>query len=184
VEVDTSKKKKEKKIGKKDKIKATSLQKSNIEYYVIKNITGGGYLECFMRDPYLEDIHVVTGQKVHLTHKIFGMIKTNVEITHEEGPLFVRKISEKMGTPVSEGQPIVDGVLPDGSRGNIIYSNAISLKGPSMTIRRFTEVPISVTQLIKWGTLSSGIAAYLWLCLQYGRSFLFVEELPVEKQLQ
>ena len=171
VEVDTSKKKKEKKIGKKDKIKATSLQKSNIEYYVIKNITGGGYLECFMRDPYLEDIHVVTGQKVHLTHKIFGMIKTNVEITHEEGPLFVRKISEKMGTPVSEGQPIVDGVLPDGSRGNIIYSNAISLKGPSMTIRRFTEVPISVTQLIKWGTLSSGIAAYLWLCLQYGRSF-------------
>jgi flagellar protein FlaI len=40
-----------------------------------------------------------------------------------------------------------------------------------MTIRRFTETPISITQLIKWGTLSSGIAAYLWICLQYGRSF-------------
>ena len=40
-----------------------------------------------------------------------------------------------------------------------------------MTIRRFTENPISVTQLIQWKTLSPGIAAYLWLCLQYGRSF-------------
>ena len=40
-----------------------------------------------------------------------------------------------------------------------------------MTIRRFTETPISVTQLIQWNTLSSGIGAYLWLCLQYGRSF-------------
>jgi flagellar protein FlaI len=159
------------KSSKRDKIKATSLQKSNIEYYIIKNLIGGGPLECFMRDPYLEDIHIVTGHKIHLTHKVFGMIKTNVQITDEEGHLFARKLSEKMGTPVSEGQPIVDGVLPDGSRGNIIYSDSISLKGPSMTIRRFSETPISITQLIKWKTLSSGISAYLWLCLQYGRSF-------------
>ncbi len=59
--------------------------------------------------------------------------------------------------------------MPDGSRGNIIYSSAISKKGPSMTIRRFNETPISIAQLIKWGTLSSGIAAYLWICLQNGR---------------
>jgi flagellar protein FlaI len=159
------------KLNKLNKIKATSPQKKNIEYFIIKNIVGGGALECFMRDPYLEDIHIVTGHKIHLTHKVFGMIKTNIEINPEKGHLFARKISEKMGTPVSEGQPIVDGILPDGSRGNIIYSDTISIKGPSMTIRRFTETPISVTQLIKWGTLSSGIAAYLWICLQYGRSF-------------
>ena len=171
ISVKSQKKSRIGKIGKLDKIKATYLQKRNIEYFLIKNLVGGGPLECFMRDPYLEDIHVVTGQKIHLTHKVFGMIKTNIEISKEEGPIFTRKISEKMGTPVSEGQPIVDGVLPDGSRGNIIYSNAISLKGPSMTIRRFTETPISITQLIKWGTIGSNVAAYLWLCLQYGRSF-------------
>jgi flagellar protein FlaI len=167
----TSKKSKSIQLSKGNKIKATSIQKSNIEYFLLKNIVGGGPLECFMRDPYLEDIHMITGQKIYLTHKVFGMIKTNVEISSEDGQLFARKLSEKMGTPVSEGQPIVDGVLPDGSRGNIIYSDAISIKGPSMTIRRFTETPISVTQLIKWKTLSSNIAAYLWLCLQYGRSF-------------
>jgi len=165
------KKKKKKKKKKTDKIKATTNQKNTIEYFILKNIVGCGYLECFMRDPYIEDMHVISGEKVHLIHKIFGMIKTNIEIPKEDAQLFTRKISEKMGAPVSEGQPIVDGVLPDGSRGNIIYSDAISIRGPSMTIRRFTETPISITQLIKWGTLSSGVAAYLWICLQYGRSF-------------
>jgi len=159
------------KIGKKDKVKATTTQKNNIEYFLIKNIIGGGPIECFMRDPYLEDIHIVAGEKIHLIHKTFKMIKTNVEINKDDAPLFTRKLSEKMGVPVSEGRPIVDGVLPDGSRGNLIYSSAISKKGPSMTIRRFNETPISVAQLIKWGTLSAGIAAYLWICLQYGRSF-------------
>ena len=154
-----------------EKVKVTSFQKSVLQYHIIKTLVGGGPLEAFMRDPYLEDIHFVANEKIHLIHKIFGMIKTNVVVGEKEAPIFTRAISEKMGTPVSEGRPIVDGVLPDGSRGNIIYSSAVSIKGPSMTIRRFTETPISVTQLIKWGTLSSSIAAYLWLCLQYGRSF-------------
>jgi flagellar protein FlaI len=166
--------KKKGKLGggrKSDKVRVTSRQKNNIAYFIIKEIVGGGPLEPFMRDPYLEDIHIIAGEKIHLIHKIWGMIKTNVVISNEKAPDFARVLSEKMGAPVSEGRPIVDGVLPDGSRGNIVYSSAVSIKGPSMTIRRFTETPISVTDLISWKTLSSGVAAYLWLCLQYGRSF-------------
>jgi flagellar protein FlaI len=163
--------KKKGKVSTPQKVKVTSYQKSVLQYFIIKTLVGGGPLEAFMRDPYLEDIHFVANEKIHLIHKVFGMIKTNVIVSEKEAPIFAKAISEKMGAPVSEGRPIVDGVLPDGSRGNIIYSSAISIKGPSMTIRRFTETPISVTQLIKWGTLSSSIAAYLWLCLQYGRSF-------------
>ena len=159
------------KTGKKEKVKITTVQKNVIQYDIIKTLVGGGPLECFMRDPYLEDIHFVAGEKIHLIHKIFGMIKTNISVSDKDSPAFAQALSEKMGAPVSEGRPIVDGVLPDGSRGNIIYSSAISIKGPSMTIRRFTETPISITQLIKWGTLNASIAAYLWLCLQYGRSF-------------
>jgi len=129
-----------------------------------------------MRDPYLEDIHFIPGDKIHLIHKIYDMIKTNIEIDPEDAGVIARDISEKMGTPVSEGHPIADGTLPDGSRGNIIYSDAISIKGPSMTIRRFTETPISITQLIDWGTVGSGLAAYLWICLQYGRSLFLCGE--------
>ncbi len=164
------------KFSKSDKIKATSIQKNNIEYFIIKSQIGGGAIEPFMRDPYLEDIHIITGENVHLIHKVFGMIKTNIEINKEDAPAFARKLSEKMGATVSEGKPIADGMLPDGSRGNVIYSDTVSLKGPSMTIRKFTETPISITQLIKWGTLGSNIAAYLWLCSQYGRSFFICGE--------
>ena len=157
--------------GKGGKVKVTSVQKRNIEYFIIKELIGGGAIECFMKDPYVEDIHIVAGENIHLVHRIFEMIKTNVIVSQNEAPGFAKMVSEKMGATVSEGRPIVDGVLPDGSRGNIIYSKAVSLKGPSMTIRRFTETPISVTQLINWGTIDAGIGAYLWLCLQYGRNF-------------
>ncbi|PNX45859.1 MAG: hypothetical protein BV459_07585 [Thermoplasmata archaeon M11B2D] len=155
------------------KVRLTALEKKNIEYDITKNIIGGGPLEPFMRDPYLEDIHIITGENVHLIHKIFEMIKTNIFIDKAWANTFSQEFSEKIGSPVSEGQPIADGTLPDGSRVNIIHSKDVSLTGPTMTIRKFSETPISVTQLINWGTFDCGVAAYLWLCLQYGRS-LFV----------
>jgi len=154
-------------------VRVTPLEKMKIEYDITKNIVGGGPLEPFMRDPYLEDIHIITGENVHLIHKVFEMIKTNIFIDKKWADRFSQEFAEKIGSPVSEGQPIADGTLPDGSRVNIIHSKDISLKGPTMTIRKFSETPISVTQLINWGTFDAGIAAYLWLCLQFGRS-LFV----------
>ncbi|DAC72477.1 MAG TPA: hypothetical protein DSN98_05130 [Thermoplasmata archaeon] len=155
------------------KLRLTSVEKKSIEYDITKNIIGGGPLEPFMRDPYLEDIHIITGENVHLIHKVFDMIKTNIFIDKAWANTFSQEFSEKIGSPVSEGQPIADGTLPDGSRVNIIHSKDVSLKGPTMTIRKFSETPISVTQLMNWGTFDAGVAAYLWLCLQYGRS-LFV----------
>jgi flagellar protein FlaI len=157
----------------KGKITLTQEERNCIEYDIIKEIIGGGPLECFMRDPYIEDIHIITGENVHLIHKIFDMVKTNIFIDKNWASTFSQEFSEKIGSPVSEGQPIADGTLPDGSRVNIIHSNEVSLKGPSMTVRKFSETPISVTQLINWGTFDSGAGAYLWLCLQYARS-LFV----------
>ncbi len=155
------------------KLRVTSIEKKSIEYDITKNIIGSGPLEPFMRDPYLEDIHIITGENVHLIHKVFDMIKTNIFIDKAWANTFSQEFSEKIGSPVSEGQPIADGTLPDGSRVNIIHSKDVSLKGPTMTIRKFSETPISVTQLMNWGTFDAGVAAYLWLCLQYGRS-LFV----------
>jgi len=168
--------KEKKKSLKSSKVRVTSIEKENILYDITKGIVGGGPLEPFMRDPYLEDIHVITGEKVHLIHKIFDMVKTNINIDKTWSSTFSQEFSEKIGSPVSEGQPIADGTLPDGSRVNIIHSKDVSLKGPSMTIRKFSETPFSLTQLIDWGTFDAGIGAYLWLCLQYGRSLFICGE--------
>ncbi|MHC1582770.1 MAG: ATPase, T2SS/T4P/T4SS family [Candidatus Syntropharchaeia archaeon] len=86
---------------------------------------------------------------------------------------FLRRMSERIGRPVSEAHPIVDGALPDGSRINIIFSNDVSRRGSSFTIRKFSSTPISIVQLVQWGTMSAEIAGYLWLCLENGMS-LFV----------
>ncbi len=170
--------KSEEKLGKirGRKIRVTSVEKMNILYDVTKDIVGGGPLEPFMRDPYIEDIHIIAGENVHLIHKIFEMVRTNIFIDKKEADTFSQEFAEKIGSPVSEGQPIADGVMPDGSRVNIIHSKDVSLKGPSMTVRKFSETPISITQLISWGTFNAGIAAYLWLCLQYGRSIFVCGE--------
>ncbi|MEF8879968.1 MAG: type II/IV secretion system ATPase subunit [Candidatus Thermoplasmatota archaeon] len=160
------------KLGKSrgNKVRVASEEKSDIIYDITKKVVGGGPLEPFMRDPYIEDIHIISGENVHLIHKVFDMVKTNIHIDDEWADTFSQEFSEKIGSPVSEGQPIADGTLPDGSRVNIIHSRDVSLKGPSMTVRKFSETPLSITQLMDWGTFSTGVGAYLWLCMQYGRS--------------
>ena len=119
------------------KIKVSPAEKMSIEYNIIKEIVGGGPLEPFMRDPYIEDIHILTGENVHLIHKVFDMVATNIKIDKTWANRFSQEFAEKIGSPVSEGQPIADGVMPDGSRVNIIHSKDVSLKGPTMTVRKF-----------------------------------------------
>jgi len=162
--------------SKSGKIRVTTPERMTIEYHIMKDIVGGGPLEPFMRDPYIEDIHIITGENVHLIHKVFEMVKTNIYIDKSWANRFSQEFAEKIGSPVSEGQPIADGTLPDGSRVNIIHSKDVSLKGPSMTVRKFSETPISITQLINWGTFDAGVGSYLWLCLQYGRSIFVCGE--------
>ncbi|NPE30005.1 type II/IV secretion system ATPase subunit, partial [Methanococcoides sp. SA1] len=76
----------------------------------------------------------------------------------------------------SDAKPIADGALPDGSRINIIYSLDVSKRGSSFTMRKFSEVPVSIIELIMWGALSSEMAAYMWMCLENGMSIFFSGE--------
>ncbi|MEC9090183.1 MAG: type II/IV secretion system ATPase subunit, partial [Candidatus Thermoplasmatota archaeon] len=85
---------------------------------------------------------------------------------------YLRAMSERIGRPVSDSKPIIDGALLDGSRINIVYSDDVSMLGSSFTIRKFAEETISIIQLIKWGTLSAEVAAYIWLGLENGMSLL------------
>ncbi|ENN95830.1 type II secretion system protein E [Methanocaldococcus villosus KIN24-T80] len=160
-----------------NRVRITPEERSKFLYLLKRDLIGLGVLEPISRDPYLEDIHVIGAKNCHVVHKIFGMLPTNI-VWEDDIELadYLKNIGERMGRPVSDARPIVDGALPDGSRINIIYSTDVSLKGPSFTIRKFTEVPISVTQLISWGTFSAEIAAYLWLCLEYGMSIFICGE--------
>jgi pilus assembly protein CpaF len=70
-----------------------------------------------------------------------------------------------LGRRVDESSPMVDARLPDGSRVNAIIS-PLSLNGPVLTIRKFSVDPYTVEDLIGFGTLTQGMAAFLAACVK------------------
>jgi flagellar protein FlaI len=149
----------------------------NVRYYLNRDIVGLGPLEPVMRDPANEDIHVIGPHEVHVDHGVYGMVQTTVDFgTEAEFDSWLRNIGERIGDPVSDADPIIDSTLPDGSRLNLIYSDDVSVKGPSLTIRQGKDVPLGINQLVDWGTLSPELVAYLWLCLENERTVFVVGE--------
>ena len=161
-------------VGMDDKrLTVSHTQRERLSYVVIRDLIRNGPLEPLLSDEMLEDIHSVGLKHIHMDHKVFGMVTSNIRFRERELlSRYLRAMSERIGRPVSDNKPIIDGVLLDGSRINIIFSADVSMLGPSFTIRKFAEETISVIQLIKWGTMSAQQAAYIWICLEYGMSVL------------
>ena len=161
-------------VGMDDKrLTVSQTQRERLTYVVVRDLIRNGPLEPLLSDEMLEDIHSVGLKHIHMDHKVFGMVTSNIRFRERELlSRYLRAMSERIGRPVSDNKPIIDGVLLDGSRINIIFSDDVSMLGPSFTIRKFAEETISVIQLIKWGTMSAQQAAYIWICLEYGMSVL------------
>lgn len=152
-----------------EKISVTPFELKAIKYLMIRDKVGLGVLEPFMNDPNIEDISCSGLGYIFIEHKIFESLKSPVKFeSMEDLDAFVIKLSEKIGKPISYFNPIMDAVLPDGSRINIILGEDISKKGSNFTIRKFAETPISVLELIEFGTIDYIMAAYFWLALREG----------------
>ncbi|ESP89527.1 type II/IV secretion system ATPase subunit [Candidatus Halobonum tyrrellensis] len=159
------------------RIEVSARTYNDIRYRLNRDIVGFGPLEPVMRDPENEDIHVIGPSECHVDHGVFGMLETTVDFgTLQQFDSWLRNMGERMGDPVSDSNPIIDSTLPDGSRINIIYSDDVSIKGPSLTIRQGDDTPLSVNQITNWGTLSPELAAYLWLCLENEQTVFVVGE--------
>ena len=154
-------------------IKVTTEQLERLKYVVVRDLVNNGPLETLLADEMLEDIHSIGLSRINMDHKVFPMLTSNIAFKDQEVlTKYLRSMSERIGRPVSDSKPIVDGALLDGSRINIIYSDDVSIQGSSFTIRKFAEETISIIQLIQWKTLSSQMAAYIWLGLESGMSML------------
>jgi flagellar protein FlaI len=153
-----------------DGIPPEELGKS-VTYHVIRDKISVGTLEPFIRDPYLEDISCSGLGHIFVIHKIFGPMESSVGFKDESDlNAFLISLAEKIGKPLSSARPIVDATLPDGSRINIVFGSDVSLRGSNFTIRKVSKTPLSVTQLINWGTFDARVAAYVWMLLREGMS--------------
>jgi flagellar protein FlaI len=145
-----------------------------IIYYMMRDFAGFNEIEPLMHDPYIEDIGCNgLNTPIYIIHKKFGSIVTNIVYTDSDVLTnFVVKISERCGRYISYAQPLLDGSLPDGSRVQASIAKDVTTRGPTFTIRKFRINPFSPVDLIKSGTVSANMMAYLWLIVQYNASIL------------
>ena len=137
---------------------------SKIKYFAIRDFIHLGKIEPLMRDHMIEEISC-DGTKVplYVWHREHESIPTNI-IYESDAELnnFARKLAYICGKHVSMADPIVDATLPDGSRINLTLGHEITKRGSTFTIRRFRADPITIIDLIKFGTVSIDIAAFMW----------------------
>ena len=149
----------------------TAQEYKALEYLMVRDKIEMGTLKPFLSDKYIEDISCNGVGPIFIEHKIFKGLKSVVGFK-DSGELdnFVIKLAERIKRPLTYRSPIVDATLPDGSRINIVYGTEISKHGSNFTIRKVNEVPLSILQVIESGACDYMMAAYLWICLEYGMS--------------
>jgi flagellar protein FlaI len=161
--------------GRNGGIGVTPRQREAIEYLVLREKVGLGALQPLLGDPYIEDISCSGTGSVFIEHKIFKSLQSTITFdTTDELDEFVVWMGEAIKKPVTVRDPIVDATLPDGSRINIVYGTDIARRGSNFTIRKFAGTPISVMQLVEFGTLDYTMAAYLSFILEEGMNVFVV----------
>ncbi|HUK27233.1 MAG TPA: type II/IV secretion system ATPase subunit [Candidatus Acidoferrales bacterium] len=159
------------------RISLTTFEYQVVKYLLHKNRIGLGVLEPLIRDPYIEDISCDGVGPIFLEHKIFQSLACDFGFdTKESLNEFALWLSERSGKQATHRNPIVDTILSDGSRLNLVYGEDVSMKGTNFTIRKFTAAPLPVSKLIQFGTMDPMLAAYMWMLLREGMNIFVCGE--------
>ncbi len=128
------------------------------------DLLGHGPLEPLLSDPDVTEVMCNRYDEVWVERD--GRVeRTDVRFTDEDQyRQVIERIVTAVGRRVDESSPMVDARLPDGSRVNVILP-PLALRGPTLTIRRFSEEPLTVQDLINFGSLSQDLALFLEACV-------------------
>jgi pilus assembly protein CpaF len=132
---------------------------------IAAEILGFGPLQPLLEDETITEIMVNGAKNIYIERK--GKIH-RVPVTFENNEHVLRiidRIVAPLGRRIDEASPYVDARLPDGSRVNAVIS-PISLVGPVLTIRKFARNPITVDQLIQFGSISQESLQFLKACVE------------------
>ncbi len=141
--------------------------------YILNMMLGLGELEIPLSDDSLEEV-TVNGAKYNIWvfHKKIGWCKTTLKPPSEESIYDQsEQIGRRVGREINNLSPLMDAELSDGSRINATLF-PISQSGNTLTIRKFSKNPWTMTALIKNHTIDAVIAATVWLCIQNEISIL------------
>ncbi|MBS3060428.1 MAG: CpaF family protein [DPANN group archaeon] len=122
-------------------------------------------------DPSLEEI-MINGPDVpvFIYHRQYGVCETNLHLSNSEIMAIIKDAERTSTDKIDITHPFLDARLPDGSRMNATIPPATPT-GPTITIRKFSEEPFSIIDLILAGTLSVDLAAFLWMAVEGQRNY-------------
>lgn len=132
---------------------------------VIDEILGLGPIEPLLKDETVTEV-MINGPKEVFIEQKGKLHHTNVQF-YDNAHLMniIERIITPLGRRVDEASPLVDARLADGSRVNIIIP-PLSLKGPCVTIRKFSKDIISAEKLIDFGTMDAEMVEFLKACIK------------------
>ncbi len=141
--------------------------------YLIAKALGLGAIELLMDDAQLEEIVVnQASEPVWVYHKKHGWLRTTVFLRDEDQIRhYASIIGRKVGRQITVIEPLLDASLQKGDRVNATLS-PISSNGNTMTIRKFSRDPWTITRVVKSNTISSEAAAWIWMAIHYEMSCL------------
>jgi len=142
----------------------SSADRTRLVREITSNILGYGPIEPFLADDSISEIMVNNHHTIYVERK--GQIEeSDVQFASERHLLqVIDRIVAQTGRRIDESSPMVDARLPDGSRVNAIIP-PLAITGPSLTIRKFSRDPLTIDDLVQFGTLSHQAAAFLEACV-------------------
>ena len=140
----------------------TIEERIDITERIFDSIRGLGLLDSIMKDEKITEV-MINGPNDIFVEKAGALYKLE-QAFDDERQLedIIQKIVGKAGREVNQANPIVDTRLPDGSRVNVVLP-PISLKGATVTIRKFSKTPMTIQQLLKYGSITPEVAHVLEL---------------------
>jgi len=148
-----------------DTLYISKIERQRIISEIIDETIGFGPINPLIHDPGISEIMVNGPDQVYIEKK-GKLVRSNVSFKDEQHVMrVIEKIVAPLGRRIDESSPMVDARLPNGSRVNVIIP-PLALEGPTITIRKFSERPFTVKDLINFGTLTPNVAMFLKACVE------------------
>lgn len=132
---------------------------------VADDVLGYGPIDRFVKDASVTEIMVNGAHHVYVERN--GRIeRSGVEFVDESHlRRIIEKIVAQVGRRIDEATPMVDARLPDGSRINAVIP-PVAIGGPYLTVRKFSREPLTIGDLVGFGTVTAPVAHFLDACVR------------------
>ncbi|PLW79431.1 hypothetical protein C0585_07835 [Candidatus Woesearchaeota archaeon] len=136
--------------------------------YLIMKSLGMGSMEILMDDVLLEEVVVNSANEpVWIFHKKHNWLKTNITLADEDQVRhYATMIGRKVGRQITNIEPLLDAHLNEGDRVNATLM-PISSSGNTITLRKFSRNPMTITHFLRFNTLSASAASLIWQAMHY-----------------